>query len=105
MATSFPGAIQQFTQMQDITASDARSVSQYQQAMQQGDIATALSALSSIVDYDKKIINADYLNTINDTLNALQLFFEERYNPAYIVSMTQPAAQAVGDYWFDMSNN
>lgn len=100
MATSFPGAIQQFQQMQDITANDAALVTQYQTAMRNGNLPQALAALAAITDADKKIISADYLNTINDTLNALQAYFAERYSPAYIVSQNQPVGQEVGDFWF-----
>lgn len=102
MATTFPDAIQTFPTMQDITRSDAPYVMQYQTAMQNGDIETATQILQNIQDYGKKIVTADLLNTVNDTVVALQKLYAERYNPSYIVSETQPSGQKAGDYWFQI---
>ena len=95
MSTSFPGSIQSFPTMQDISAADASLVQQYQEAMESGNIATATAILGQISNADKKIIRADLLNTITDTSVALQQF-----SNGYIVSETQPAGQANGDFWF-----
>lgn len=98
--TVFPGAIQTFPTLQDITASDATLVSQYQSAMQSGNYAQAVQILNQIPNGQLKIVTADYLNTISNTLVALQDYFTEKYSPAYVLSETQPLAQDVGDYWF-----
>lgn len=103
MATTFPTTIQTFPTMQDMTASDALLVSQYQQAMQAGNTALAQNILSQIPDSDSKIISAELLNTAWDTLVALQKFFNLRYSPAYVVSETQPEDQEIGDYWFQVT--
>ena len=78
MATSFPNQIQNFPEMQDITAQDATLVQQYQNAMQAGNLALAQQILSQITNNQNKIVTADYLNTINDTVTAVQKYFAAR---------------------------
>ena len=103
MATSFPNAIQNFPQMIDLTASDGTLVQQYQIAMQAGNLALAQQILTQIPNNQSKIITADYLNTINDTVVAVEKYFQARYSPAYVVSNTQPSAQENGDFWFQVT--
>ena len=103
MATSFPSEIQTFPQMIDLTASDGSLAQQYQLAMQAGNLTLAKQILEQIPNNQNKIITADYLNTINDTLNAVQEFFQARYSPAYIVSNIQPSTQESGDFWFQVT--
>ena len=103
MATSFPNAIQNFPQMIDLIASDGTLVQQYQAAMQTGNLALAKQILAQIPNNQSKIITADYLNTINDTVVAVEKYFQARYSPAYIVSNTQPSAQENGDFWFQVT--
>ena len=104
MATSFPNAIQNFPQMIDLTASDGALAQQYQVAMQAGNLALAKQILAQIPNSQNKIITADYLNTINDTLVAVEKYFQVRYSPAYVVSNTQPSAQENGDFWFQVTS-
>ena len=103
MSTLFPGAIQNFPQMTDLTASDGTLVQQYQTAMQAGNLTLAKQILDQIPNSQNKIITADYLNTINDTLVAVEKYFQARYSPAYVVSNTQPSAQENGDFWFQVT--
>lgn len=103
MATTYPGSIQNFPTMKDMSESDALLVTQYQQAMQAGNIPLAQNILAQISDADSKIISAELLNTAWDTLVALQKFFDLRYSPAYVVSETQPEDQEIGDYWFQVT--
>ena len=100
MATTFPNAIQTFPQMIDLIASDGTLVQQYQTAMQAGNLTLAKQILAQIPNNQNKIITADYLNTINDTVVAVEKYFQARYSPAYVVSNTQPSAQENGDFWF-----
>ena len=102
MATSFPNQIQNFHQMQDITAQDAILVQQYQNAMQVGNLFLAQQILAQIPNNQNKIVTADYLNTINDTVIAVQKYFGARYSPAYVVSETQPINQEKSDFWFQV---
>lgn len=103
MATSYPNSVQTFPQMIDLTASDGSLVQQYQLAMQAGNLTVAKQILEQIPNNQNKIITADYLNTINDTLVAVEKYFQARYSPAYVVSDTQPPAQESGDFWFQVT--
>ena len=102
MSTLFPEAIQTFPQMIDLIASDGTLVQQYQTAMQAGNLALAKQILAQIPNNQNKIITADYLNTINDTIVAVEQYFRGRYSPAYIVSESQPAYQEATDFWFEV---
>ena len=103
MPTLFPSQTQTFPQMMDILPGEGNYVKQYQDAMESGDLATAQSILSQISNSQSKIITADYLNTINDTVVAVQQYFNERYSPAYIVSETMPTNQQDTDFWFQVT--
>ena len=103
MATSFPNAIQNFPQMIDLLASDGTLVQQYQTAMQAGNLTLAQQILTQIPNNQNKIITADYLNTINDTVVAVEKYFQARYSPAYVVSNTRPVNQETGDFWFEVT--
>lgn len=103
MATTFPNAIQIFPQMVDLLASDGTLVQQYQLAMQAGNLALAKQILAQIPNNQSKIITADYLNTINDTVVAVEEYFQVRYSPAYVVSKSQPAHQEATDFWFEVT--
>lgn len=89
--------------MIDLAASDGTLVQQYQTAMQTGNLTLAKQILAQIPNNQSKIITADYLNTINDTLVAVEQYFQARYSPAYVVSDTQPPAQESGDFWFQVT--
>ena len=103
MSSLFPGAIQTFPQMINLTASDGTLAQQYQAAMQAGNLALAKQILAQIPNNQNKIITADYLNTINDTVVAVENYFKTRYSPAYIVSNTQPQSQEKNDFWFEIT--
>ena len=103
MSTLFPSEIQTFPQMIDLAASDGTLVQQYQIAMQSGNLALAKQILAQIPNNQNKIITADYLNTINDTVVAIEQYFRGRYSPAYIVSDSQPAYQVATDFWYEVT--
>ena len=103
MSTLFPNAIQTFPQMIDLLASDGTLVQQYQTAMQAGNLTLAQQILAQIPNNQSKIITADYLNTINDTVVAVEQYFQARYSSAYIVSENQPAYQEATDFWFEVT--
>ena len=104
MPSLFPQQVQTFNQMQDISASDGALIAQYQTAIQAGNLTLAKQILGQIPNSQSKIITADYLNTINDTLVAVEKYFQVRYSPAYVVSNTQPSAQENGDFWFQVTS-
>ena len=104
MPSLFPNEIQTFPQMIDLAASDGTLAQQYQTAMQAGNLTLAKQILAQIPNNQNKIITADYLNTINDTVVAVEKYFQARYSPAYVVSNTQPSAQENGDFWFQVTS-
>ena len=89
--------------MIDLAASDGTLAQQYQIAMQAGNLALAKQILAQIPNNQNKIITAGYLNTINDTVVAVEKYFQARYSPAYVVSNTQPSVQESGDFWFQVT--
>ena len=103
MPSLFPSEIQTFPQMIDLAASDGPLVQQYQTAMQAGNLTLAKQILAQIPNNQNKIITADYLNTINDTVVAVEQYFKGRYSPAYIVSEEQPTYQEATDFWFQVT--
>ena len=103
MATSFPNSTQTFPQMVDLLASDGNLAQQYQDAMQAGNVTLAQQILAQIPNDLSKIITADYLDTINDTVVAVEKYFQARYSPAYVVSSNRPSAQERGDFWFQVT--
>ena len=103
MATSYPNSVQTFPQMIDLSASDGALAQQYQAAMQAGNLALAKQILAQIPNNQSKIITADYLNTLNDTVVAVEQYFQARYSSAYIVSESQPAYQEATDFWFEVT--
>nr|DAZ41719.1 MAG TPA: hypothetical protein [Caudoviricetes sp.] len=102
MATKFPQEIQFFPQMMDVTANDGALIQQYQDAMQAGNLTLAKQILAQVPNNQSKIITADYLNTINDTVVAVQQYFQQRYSPGYIVDENQPTTQNKNDFWFQV---
>lgn len=102
MATLYPGAIQTFPTMINISSTDAQYVKAYQEAMQNGDMQAAQNALSLISNSSLKLISANFLNTIDDTCVAIQLEYNKRYNPGITVSSTAPTSPQANDYWFEV---
>ena len=102
MATSFPNSIQNFPTMMNLTSNDITAVKNYQQAILDNNFALAAQYLSSIINGDKKIITADYINTINDTIVALENYYLQKWSPAYVVSSSQPSSQDTGDFWLQV---
>lgn len=103
MPSLFPNQVQTFPQMIDASASDGTLIQQYQIAMQAGNLSLAKQILAQIPNNQSKIITADYLNTINDTVVAVEQYFRGRYSSAYIVSEEQPAYQEATDFWFQVT--
>lgn len=99
----FPEEIITFPTMQDITASDGELIKQFQDAIQNEDMESAMAILVQIPNYDKKILTANYFNLITQTLYQLQGYYLNYYSPSAIVSTTQPAEQAPTDFWFEIT--
>jgi hypothetical protein len=99
---AFPDEIVTFPTILNITASDAPIVQQFQAAMQAGDFTTAQTLLATIPNGSQKLIGADYINSLATTIVNVENYFAQRYSPAYVVSSTQPTAQAATDFWFEV---
>lgn len=100
--TTFPDSIQTFKTYADIDANDAALVKQYQEAIQQGKTTTAATILAQITNGSNKIITANDINTIVDTLYAVEQYFINRYASQYVVQAEQPTNQREGDLWFEI---
>lgn len=103
MATKFPNETQLFPQMMDATVGDGTLIQQYQSAMQAGNLTLAKQILTQIPNNQNKIITADYLNTVNDTVVALETYIKDSYTLGYVVSEAQPEYQAKDDFWFEVT--
>lgn len=84
--TSFPESVDTFVEMLDIVASDATALKAYQTAMENGDINAANSALTSMTNGVRKILTADKINKIFESVEALQRFFSTDIIP-YITQL------------------
>ena len=88
MATTFPGQIQTFPTMYDITSSDAALVAQYQSAMESGNQTLANQILAQIPQGTQKIITATDLNTLSQAMLAIERFYLTDVEP-YIETQQQ----------------
>ena len=100
---AFPENVVTFPVMKDIDTEDGALVAQFQTAIENQDMETALSILRSIPDYQKKIISATYLNSLGSTVQDLEWFYLQKFSPAYVVSRVQPLTQEKGDFWFEIT--
>lgn len=100
---AFPDTIVEFPIRRNITASDGSLIAQYQQAIQNGDMALANQIGSRIPYYSQKLITAAYLNSITETVMALERYYLEKYSPSVIVSSSQPPLQEKTDMWFEIT--
>lgn len=97
--TTFPDTIQSFVEMEDITSGDASALDAYQTAMRAGDFQAARQALASMTNANNKIIDATKINTLNDTLIALERFYKTDIEP--YVDQKQEEWQAIVDLFTD----
>ena len=74
--TTFPDSLQSFTLMQDILASDAEAVMGFQNAMQEGNVEEAQQYYAQIANADNKFINAQKMNALFNTCEALEKFYQ-----------------------------
>lgn len=79
--TSFPDSVQSFVTMLDMAINDASAINGYQEAMRNGDYASAQSYFSQITNGNQKILDATKINTFIDTCVALQRFYRTDIEP------------------------
>lgn len=100
---AFPETIDTFPNMMDMTASDGVLIKQYQTAMENGDLFTARQILAQIPNNQNKIITADYLNSINAAIVAMENYAATAYSSGYVVSSSRPINQQSTDFWFQVT--
>lgn len=74
--TVFPDAIQPLTLYEDITQQDVYNYLQAINAYMNGQLTSASNNLNSIANLDKKAITAEKMNTLLDTVAALQEYYQ-----------------------------
>ena len=100
---AFPEEIDVFPAMLDITASDGDLIKQYQAAMETNNLALAKQILQRIPNGQNKIITAELLNKMTNSIMSTQTYALKSYSPAYIVSETMPTSQEATDFWFQVT--
>lgn len=73
--TTFPDQVQAFVTMLNMTVTDGPAIIGYQQAMQNGDYATAQQYFAQISNGNQKFVDATKINNLIDTCIALQRFY------------------------------
>lgn len=102
--TTYPDKIQEFEEKLNITPNDATLIKQVQQLIEQRKFAEANAIRQQIPNYKQKQIIAQDFNTVFDTTVALQLEYDSRYTPSYVLSKEKPTNQSEGDYWYRITN-
>lgn len=100
---AFPEEIDVFPVMSDITASDGDLIKQYQAAMEINNLALAKQILQTIPNSQNKIITAELLNKMINSIVSVQDYTLKSYSPAYVVSETMPTNQEATDFWFQVT--
>ena len=72
--TNFPEATDTFVQMLDVVMADSTALKAYQTAMEAGNLAEANSALASMTNGVRKILTAEKINKIFNSIEALERF-------------------------------
>ena len=102
--TTYPDKVQEFTEKLNITPNDATLIKQIQALIEQKKFAEANELRKQIPNYKQKEIIAQDWNTMADTVVALQLEYDSRYTPSYVLSKEKPTNQSEGDYWYRITN-
>lgn len=84
--TTFPNSLDNIQQMLSVTVSDAPLIKSFQQYIMDGNFSAAQTILDSIQNADRKILSADYINTLRDAILALERFYKSDIKP-YVNSL------------------
>lgn len=84
--TNFPEAVDVFVQMLDIVASDSTNLAEYQSAMEAGNVVQAHEALANITNGTQKLLTAEKINKIFNSVEALERFLASDIVP-YITQL------------------
>lgn len=75
--SQFPDAIDNFDNMQDITAALVDAMVSYQTAIANKDFATAANVITNNPDLLKVLINADRINSLQDAIKAIEKYYKD----------------------------
>ena len=75
--TNFPDSLDNFPNLQDISASDVSLMQQYKTYINAGNISAANSLLVSNPSLNSKILNSTNINKLLNAVNAIELFFNQ----------------------------
>lgn len=75
--SQFPDAIDNFDNMQDITAALVDAMVSYQTAITNKDFTTAANAITNNPDLLKVLINADRINSLQDAIKAVEKYYKD----------------------------
>ena len=73
-ATSFPDTFQSLKRYQDVTQADLSAYNEYKNYINNNNLSGAKVALQKIENYDNKTLTATEINTLVDTVQALQSY-------------------------------
>ena len=94
--TNFPNNIDQFTTWLNIVSSDGPLISQYQAALQEGNYTLANQILNQIPQSSQKILKATDLNSLTQSLLAVERFYKTDVEPYIDDKQTE---------WLNIINN
>ena len=80
-SSTFPNALDVITEFADVAEGDATKITGFQQAMRDGNFTLANDYLTSITNYNKKIITATRLNQIRDAILSIEQFYNTNIVP------------------------
>lgn len=84
--TNFPESVDTFVEMLDIVSSDAVVLKAYQDAMEAGNVIQASNALNNMANAVQKILTADKINKVFNSIEALERFLSTDIVP-YITQL------------------
>lgn len=90
--SQFPDAVDNFDNMQDITATLVDAMVSYQTAITNKDFTTASTVISNYPDLLKVLINADRINSLQDAVKAIEQYYMDDVQ----TMVTTLAANTVG---------
>lgn len=97
--TTFPETMDTFVQMLDIVASDSTALKAYQTAMESGNVSQANAAIASMANGAQKILTADKINKIFDSIEALERFLASDIVP-YVNSLQTTWNTKIGNFTY-----
>lgn len=102
--TKFPGQLDDIISLLDATSTDAPLIKQFQTFILDGNFSQAQVVLNTIQNSNRKIISAEYFNTIRDAILALERFYKSDIKP-YLEEQQEVWKNTVGQLQFMAAYN